>query len=425
MRKAIAWYLAWSMLALAAVAAGAVVLSVSLARTEALRDAEKTARAVADAIVSPLANEGLHSGDSVALATLTTSLDARVLDGSIVHLKLWEDAGEGRATIVWADEKPLVDQTFAMESEVYALFGTTGTVSEISHLEKEENALERSAGQLVEVYTGVIDSAGRNLVFESYVSTEGLEDETRMLVGTFLPLSLGAVLVFALATLPLAVSLARRVDRGQQQMRRLLVNAVAASDLERKRLARNLHDGVIQDLAGIGYVLAAESQQRANGPDLSSVEEVRSIVVRDIATLRDLLMDIYPPDVDEEGLPTALSHLVERLVANGAPVALDVDPDLTTRPVASRLAYQLIRELLRNSVLHSGATRITVRVRSREGFLEFDVQDDGVGFEPGTDSPEGHLGLRLVREMAADAGGWVTVTSAPGRGTIVSGAVPG
>ena len=79
-----------------------------------------------------------------------------------------------------------------------------------------------------------------------------------------------ALIALSLATLPLAVSLAHRVDRGQQHMRRLLVNAVESSDLERRRVAQDLHDGVVQDLAGIGYSLESEAQHSRVEPRCGS-----------------------------------------------------------------------------------------------------------------------------------------------------------
>lgn len=423
-RRALVWYLTWSVAAVIVVAVASVILSGVVARREALRDAEETARAVAHALVAPLADYSFHSRDPDALRRMTQALEDRSSDGSINHIKLWGDAGDGRGTILWADEKPLVGRTFVMEPEEYALFGTEDAVSEVSELTKEENSLERHHGQLVEVYTGFVDAARAPMLFESYVTTEGMDRQSWELFRSFLPLPLGAVVVLAIATMPLATSLARRVDRGQQQMSRLLMNAVASSDLERRRTARNLHDGVIQDLAGIGYALSAEVRHTPDEQVRQRLSEVHGIVTRDVQTLRDLMMDIHPPELDEGGLPEALRALVRQSDFGSAAVTVDVADDLTATPLGARVTYRILREVLRNTSLHAHAEHVTVRAGLQGSEIQFEVVDDGVGFDPAQGSPDGHLGLRLVREMAADAGGVLTIESARGQGTRVHAVIP-
>ena len=121
---------------------------------------------------------------------------------------------------------------------------------------------------------------------------------------TLLPPDGGWARPMLLILLPLALSLARRVDRGQQQMQRLMVNAVESSDLERRRIAQDLHDGVVQDLAGIGYALDPEARRLPEGGGMRErLEQTADILRRDLATVRTLMTDIYPPDLDQGGLP--------------------------------------------------------------------------------------------------------------------------
>ncbi len=106
------------------------------------------------------------------------------------------------------------------------------------------------------------------------------------------------------------MSLARRVDRGQQQMQRLLVNAVESSDLERRRIAQDLHDGVVQDLAGIGYALDSEARRLPEGSGMRErLEQTGDILRRDLATVRTLMTDIYPPDLATKGLAEVVREL--------------------------------------------------------------------------------------------------------------------
>jgi signal transduction histidine kinase len=312
-----------------------------------------------------------------------------------------------------------------MDDEEYALFGTWDMVSEISDLEKEENLLERPAGQLVEVYTGTRDAAGIPIVFEVYVSLAGLTQNMRTLIGEILPLPLGALLVLSLATLPLAVSLAHKVDRGQQQMQRLLSNAVEFWDIERRRIARDLHDGVVQDLAGVGYALASEARQLpVDGLQRQRIDEAGGILRRDLVALRTLMTEIYPPELEEKGLAEVIRNLGALHGPGPTSLRLEIDEPLSPHPMTARLAHRVIREAVGNAVKHSHASSVVVRLDQQDGVLRFEVVDDGVGFDPSLGSPEGHFGLGLISEMVADSGGSLSIESSPGAGTAVRCRLP-
>ncbi len=425
LRQALRWYLLWNLVALVGVVVAVLVISWAVARNEALRSAETTARAVARTIVSPLADDEFRAENPVALARMAQVLENRARDGSIRHIKVWADAGDGRGRILYSDLKPLVGQTYELEEEEYAVFGTTDTVSSISDLEKEENTLERPEGELIEVYTGTKDATGAPILFETYVPTDGLRAEMVSLIGVILPLPLAALIALTLATLPLAVSLARRVDRGQQQMQRLLVNAVESSDLERRRIAQDLHDGVVQDLAGVGYALDSEARRLPQGAAMRvRLEQTGDILRRDLATVRTLMTDIYPPDLATKGLAEVVRELaVDQEPAAGV-VHVEVAEALTPHPMIDRLTYRAVREALVNAQKHAQASTIVIRIGQADGVMTFEVTDDGVGFDPSAQSPEGHLGMRLISEMVQNAGGVVTVESALGSGTSVRGRLP-
>lgn len=425
LRQALRWYLLWNLVAFVGVVVAVVVVSWVVARNEALRDAEATARAVARTIVSPLADDEFRAQDPQALARMARVLEDRAREGSIRHVKVWADAGNGRATILYSDLEPLVGQTYELEEEEYAVFGTQRTVSTISDLEKEENRLERTEGELIEVYTGTRDANGAPILFETYVPTSGLRTEMVSLIGVILPLPIAALIALTLATLPLAVSLARRVDRGQQQMQRLLVNAVESSDLERRRIAQDLHDGVVQDLAGIGYALDSEARRLPEGAALRGrLEQTGDILRRDLATVRTLMTDIYPPDLATMGLADVVRELAVQLDLAPAHVRFEVTEPLVPHPMIDRLTYRAVREALTNAQKHARASSILIRIVQDEAVMTFEVIDDGAGFDPSAQSPEGHLGMRLITEMVSNAGGTVSVDSSPGAGTRVHGELP-
>ncbi len=425
LRRALAWYIVFSLLVLAVVIFGVVVISGAIARSEATRDAERTARAIASYIVTPLATKEFREARPEALQAMQNALSARAQDGSLAHVKVWADAGGGNGQVLYADEKQIIGNVYEMEPDEYALFGTGDIITNVSDLQKAENATERSAGELVEVYAGVIDQVKKPLLFEGYISTASLEEDTRQLRRDLLPLTLGALLVLFLATLPLAVTLARRVDSAQAERRRLLNNAIESSDLERRRIAQDLHDGVIQDLAGVGISLSSMSRRSgAEDPLKDQLDEATGIVRRDVASLRTLMTDIYPPDLDDRGLGEAVRELLEQQGLSGVAITFDADEPLTPSPISARLAFRVIRESLRNVVKHAYAENVHVEVGQADGFLHLVVRDDGVGFDPESTVEAGHYGLRLVQETVADAGGRLTVDSAPGHGTSVQGYLP-
>jgi signal transduction histidine kinase len=425
LRRALRWYLLWNMVAFVGVVIAVVALSWAVARKEAVRDAEVTARAVAKTIVAPLADADFRAKDPAAVARMAQVLDNRARDGSIAHLKLWADAGDGRGTVLWSDEQPLIGRTFVLEEEEYAVFGTNDTVSDISDLSKAENRLERSAGQLIEVYTGTRDSSGAPILFEVYVPTKDLTAKMLDLIRVVLPLPIAALIALSLATLPLAVSLARRVDRGQQQMQLLLANAVESSDLERSRIAQDLHDGVVQDLAGIGYSLDSEARRLPEGGVLRQrLEQTGDILRRDLATLRTLMTDIYPPDLATKGLAAVVRELGEQESVRAGLVRFEISEPLKPHPMIDRLTYRAIREALGNAQKHAAASSILIRIEQVHDVMTFEVIDDGVGFDPSRKSPEGHLGMRLISEMVVNAGGSLVVDSSAGEGTRVHGELP-
>ena len=424
-RRALRWYLVWNMVAFVGVAVGTLVLSFLVVRSEAKRDAEVAAKAIAHSIVAPLGSDDFHAGDRAALARMGQVMENRSRDGSIAHIKVWGDAGNGNGTVLWSDLVPLIGQTFVLEDEEYAVFGTDDTVSEISNLDKVENRLERGDGQLIEVYTGTRDASGTPILLEIYLSTAALPSETRTLMREILPLPILALIALSLATLPLAVSLAHRVDRGQQHIRRLLISAVESSDLERRRVAQVLHDGVVQDLAGIGYSLESEAQRLPGGAALRQhLEHIGDILRRDVDALRTLMADTYPPDLETKGLAQAVRDLAARQSQPPGLVRVEIDGALSPHPITDRLTYRAVREALGNALKHAQATSIVIRIAQNDAVMTFEVVDDGVGFDTAAAEPEGHLGMRLISETVADAGGSLLVESVTGEGTRVHGELP-
>ena len=284
---------------------------------------------------------------------------------------------------------------------------------------------------MAEIYLGFVDRTGKPLLLELYVPVAGLEAESRAQLRALLPITLGGPALLLLILLPLALSMARRIDHAGAERSALLRHAVAASALERRRIAGDLHDGVVQDLAGIGYALPAIGGSLPDLPETRdarrNLDKVTEVVQRDIAALRSVITDIYPPDLHQGGLVPASRLLVSEVRYSGVEVEMDVDPTVTDQSLpidAAVLGYRVLRETLRNVTRHAGATTARVSLRVHEGDLVIVVADDGVGFDPAVPAPEGHFGLRLLQDTLEDVGGRLSIASAPSGGTEVTARFP-
>jgi two-component system NarL family sensor kinase len=223
---------------------------------------------------------------------------------------------------------------------------------------------------------------------------------------------------------PLAYRLARRVREGDREREILLRRALDASNDERRRIAVDLHDDVVQDLAGVSYSLAAavESAPAARAdPELrATLEEGAAVTRGSMQRLRSLLLAIHPPKLRTSGLEPALADVIAPLERQGISAELDVQEPLALPPETETMIFRAAREAIRNVLEHAKATRVAVRVESSNGSARLTVEDDGTGFdheELERRREEGHIGLALLEELAAHENAHVDIRSERGRGT--------
>ena len=244
-------------------------------------------------------------GELGPLARLDGTLRDAMAEGSIRHVKLWTEEG----LVIWSDEEAVTGRRFELEDNVRDLFGTGGITAEVSSLDKAENVAERGEGELLEVYAGVADGAGEPLVVEAYLSTAQMRAQQRTILVALLTLAVGVLVAYQLAVVPLAVGLARRVERGQEQNAAVLRRSLLAIHRERLRIAHDLHDGVVQDLAGLAYAMPLVADQLPSTPEASlarqTVADATVMLAHDVEALRSLLVDIHPPDLEGRGLTAA------------------------------------------------------------------------------------------------------------------------
>ncbi len=192
---------------------------------------------------------------------------------------------------------------------------------------------------------------------------------------------------------------------------------------ERNRLARELHDSLVQKLFGV--VLAAQSAGTLLDRDAEGVREqvrvVQELAQEAVVELRSLVFQLRPAEIETEGLGAALRKHVELLRrAHHAPIALELTGEPRLRPGVDEEVFRIAQESLQNALLHARAGEISLRLDESPGGLVLTVADDGVGFEPDESGLRSRrLGLTSMEERARALGARLRIESAPGAGTTI------
>jgi signal transduction histidine kinase len=420
-RHPVVQFLAAGLVALLVIIIGSGWLSRRAATDEAVMDARHTAWLLSQSVIEPSLSNGLVTGNAAALDRFDKLIRERVLGGDVLRIKVWD--ADGR--IVYSDKTQLIGRTFALDPEEQEILQEGGSDAEASDLAEPENQYERQFGRLLEVYLRVMTPQNQPLLFETYFSYDDVAYRSTELLGSFRPITIAGLLTFLALTVPLVWVLARRLDASAADRERLLLAAVEASDAERRRIARDLHDGVVQDLAGTSFALSATARDLRDRPETAGRLEALGLGVRNsLRALRSLLVEIYPPDLDTEGLSAALDDLVAPASAAGIDVELHVDDTAGVREEVVALVWRTAQETVRNAVRHGAPQRLSVVLTRHADTLVLEVSDDGVGFDAERPPQQGHLGLRGLSDLVREAGGQLHVSSAPGEGTRVRLEVP-
>ncbi|WP_344771976.1 sensor histidine kinase [Nocardioides panacisoli] len=214
---------------------------------------------------------------------------------------------------------------------------------------------------------------------------------------------------------------AARTSRLAEEVQESRERLVTAREEERRRIRRDLHDGLGPALSGVVFQLDAARMTVDADPErakeqLATISDHVQTVVADV---RRLVHDLRPPALDDRGLVGALRQQAERL---DVPLAVDA-PDLDGRlPAAVEVAaFRIVGEALTNVARHARATGATLRLALADHALTVEVADDGVGIDADRQAGVGLVGLR---ERAAELGGAAEVTCPPGGGTVVRARLP-
>ena len=240
---------------------------------------------------------------------------------------------------------------------------------------------------------------------------------------------LGADQRFDSADLRLAEQFADRaavaVDLSRRVARDALRRVVGGQELERRRLARELHDETGQALTSI--LLGLRAVEEADGRDdvRTAVGDLRELVVATLQDVRRLAVQLRPKALDDFGLVPALERLVQTF-AETSGIRVDLEAQLGEERLPAEVEttlYRIVQEALTNVVKHAEASRVSILLVRREGSATAVIEDNGRGFNPAT-APTDRLGLEGMRERAELHEGRLAVETAPGAGTTLVVEVP-
>ena len=224
----------------------------------------------------------------------------------------------------------------------------------------------------------------------------------------------------------LATELSARLDEIRRQADELAASRariVHAQDQERRRIERNIHDGVQQEIVALIASLRLARNQLGRDPELAdaTLAELQHEAGQTLQDLRELAQGIHPSVLSDRGILEAVEARVSRMPIG---VAIEADPHLRDARFAQEVegaAYFLVSEGLANVLKHSAASRAVVRLSSVGGRLVVEIADDGAGFIPADASGSGLTGLR---DRFDAVGGTLRITSRPGEGTRLVGDLP-
>ncbi len=226
----------------------------------------------------------------------------------------------------------------------------------------------------------------------------------------------------------LGESLAQRaavaVDLSQRVSRDAMRRVVDAQELERTRLARELHDETGQALTSILLGLKMLEQAVETDQSREGVAAVRELVVSTLKNVRRLAVELRPAALDDFGLAPALERLVQT-VRQDTSVVVDFEVGIGDERLSADVEttmYRIVQEALTNISRHADATRISILLTRKDRAAVVVVEDDGGGFDPGSETAG--LGLAGMHERVALLGGQLRVETSPGRGTTIAAEVP-
>ena len=413
--------------AVSAVLVGAIFVATNVIADDAAADAaraqaESVSELLAQTTAEPYVGNGLVTGKPGAYDKFFRKAPNLLQARDVESVDLFATDG----TLIYSQDDPEVlpvvsRERYSLSTAQRRVLEEGGTGSELAD-PTSARSLDRNGDEegLVKIYTRIETPSGEPVLFVAYWALDGLEASRSEIFGSFRWITLGPLVLLSLVSAVMLGLLTMQVRRAGRERERLLEAAMSASDAERRRIARDLHDGVVQDLAGTAFSLSAVARDpQVPGEARARLTSAGDSLRDGLRSLRSLLAEIHPPDLHGKGLASAIADLLAPVSAAGITASLSVE-DVEDAPGAEvTMLWRVTQEAVRNTVRHAEASTLAVTVRGHQDGSLLEVVDDGIGFDLDCSRGPEHFGLTGLRSLVTDAGGRLEVRSAPGEGTTV------
>jgi PAS domain S-box-containing protein len=284
---------------------------------------------------------------------------------------------------------------------------------------KPADLMGRSVYELCGMLPNIRENVGRALSGESFTT---IADVGGTLLGMwFSPLRGAAGQIVGAVAVAADISSHRQVEGKLLAERRLMTETIRSQEWDRRLMAYEIHDGLIQDLTGAQMQLEglSETQSVPAGPAREQIELALRLLRNALDEGRRLISGLRHPVLDEYGVVAAINDLVKEQPAGGPSIEFVVDVQFERlEPYLEQAIYRLVQEAIANVRRHSKSSRARIRLTQVDDRIQIEVRDWGVGFDPQHIEGE-RLGLRGIRERARLLDGRTVVDSSPGKGTRV------
>jgi two-component system, NarL family, sensor kinase len=418
LRSPVVQFLVASLLLFGVIWWGTGRLSQTAARQEALADARVSTELLANSVAAPNIPKGMADGDPGAIDRFKRRVgdDLHPTAAPVKRIKIWSSDG----TVLYSDQPNLILKNFKLDPEQLDVLNSGATEGSVSDLRRRENRFETEEDGLLEVYTRIVSPEGQPLLFEAYYPVQTVQVRASEVLTPFRRISTLGLLAVLLLGVPMIWVLTQRLTRASRARERLMERAIDSSEAERRRIARDLHDGVVQELAGTAFALSGAAREPSVSAELrADLVRASEALRRTLRQLRSLLVEIHPPGLNAGGLGAALEDLTAQAASSGVTPTVTVDGMDGTSDHVVALVWRVAQEAIRNAVRHAGASAVRVAVLGEGRQVSLTVSDDGTGFDPGAAGRQDSYGLRGLQSLVQDGGGILQVESAPGAGTTV------